>query len=177
MPGARIQSVPGDLWRDLRYAARTLRVQPGFTAAALLMLALGVGATAAIFSVVNAVLIKPLPFPDSDALVNVVHSVNGADLAYFSDRVYLTYAENNQTFQEFGVWSAGTASITGGGAPEQVRTLVVTREVLPALGMQPQIGRGFREKTVARPRTRPCCSPTPSGSGGSEATEALWSEG
>jgi predicted permease len=128
---------------DLRYAARMLRVQPGFTAAALLMLALGIGATTAIFSVVNAVLIKPLPYPDSDALVNIVHSVNEADLAYFSDRIYLTYADNNQTFQEFGVWSAGTASITGGGAPEQVRTLVVTREVLPALGMQPEIGRWF----------------------------------
>ena len=120
-----------------------LRMHPGFTAAALLMLALGVGATTAIFSVVNAVLIKPLPYPRSEALVNIVHSVNGTDLAYFSDRIYLTYAENNQTFEEFGVWSAGTATVTGGGAPEQVRTLVVTREVLPALGMQPDIGRWF----------------------------------
>src|SRR5688572_18715953 len=135
--------LPRDMWQDVRYATRMLRRQPSIAAAAVVTLALGIGATTAIFSVVNAVLIKPLPYPDSDALVNVVHSVNGSDLAYFSDRIYLTYAENNQTFQEFGVWSAGTATITGGGAPEQVRTLVVTREVLPALGMQPTLGRWF----------------------------------
>src|SRR5688572_2301683 len=135
--------LPRDMWQDVRYATRMLRRQPSIAAAAVVTLALGIGATTAIFSVVNAVLIKPLPYPDSDALVNIVHSVNGADLAYFSDRIYLTYVENNQTFQEFGVWSAGTASITGDGAPEQVRTLVVTREVLPALGMQPEIGRWF----------------------------------
>jgi hypothetical protein len=130
-----------DWTQDVRHTARMLRTQCGFTAAALLMLALDTGVATAIFSVVNGVLIKPLAYPDPDALVNVIHSVNGADLAYFSDRVYLAYAENNKTFQEFGVWAAGTASVTGGGTPEQVRTLVVTRKVLPALGMQPDIGR------------------------------------
>src|SRR5918994_1394030 len=138
-----------DMWQDVRYATRMLRRQPSITAAAVVTLALGIGATTAIFSVVNAVLIKPLPYPDSDALIDIVHSVNGADLAYFSDRIYLTYADNNQTFEEFGVWSAGTASITGGGAPEQVRTLVVTREVLPALGMQPVMGRWFSREDGA----------------------------
>ena len=128
-----------------------LRMRPGFTSAALLVLALGIGATTTIFSLVHAVLIKPLPYPDPDAVVNVVHSVNGRDLAYFSDAIYLTYAENNQTFQEFGVWSAGTASVTGGGVPEQVRTLIVSREVLPALGMQPETGRWFSREDGAEP--------------------------
>ena len=81
-----------------------LRKQPGFAAAAILMLALGIGATTAIFSVVNSVLIKPLPYPDSDALVSIVHSVDGTDQAYFSDAIYLTYTEHSQTFQDFGVW-------------------------------------------------------------------------
>ena len=140
------QSFAGDLIRDGKYAARLLRVQKGVTAAALLMLALGIGATTAIFSVVNAVLIKPLPYADSDALVNIVHNVNGSDLAYFSDVIYLAYADNNRTFDGFGVWSASTATVTGGGTPEQVRTLTVSREVLPILGMQPALGRWFAQE-------------------------------
>ena len=64
---------------DVRDATRMLRSQPGFAAAALLMLALGIGATTAIFTVVNAVLINPLPYPDSDALVSIVHTVDGRD--------------------------------------------------------------------------------------------------
>src|SRR5688572_4115997 len=143
------QSFAGDLIRDGKYAARLLRVQKGVTAAALSMLALGIGATTAIFSVVNAVLIKPLPYADPDALVNIVHNVNGSDLAYFSDVIYLAYADNNQTFDGFGVWSARAATVTGSGTPEQVRTLTVSREMLPVLGMQPALGRWFAQEDGA----------------------------
>ena len=143
------QSLAGDLIRDGKHGARLLKQQKGFTASALLMLALGIGATTAIFSVVNAVLVKPLPYADSDALVNVVHNVNGSDLAYFSDVIYLTYADNNQTFDGLGVWSASSATVTGGGPPEQVRTLTVSREVLPVLGMQPALGRWFAQEDGA----------------------------
>jgi hypothetical protein len=142
-PGASHRIAPGDAWQDVRYTARLLRKQPGFAAAAVVMLALGIGANTAIFSVVNSVLIKPLPYPDSESVVNVVHQVNGADLAYFSDRVYLAYTANNRSFEHFGVWAASTATVTGGGDPEQVRTLIVSHEVLPALGMRPVIGRWF----------------------------------
>jgi predicted permease len=148
-PGVPNRFLLGDFWQDLRYTARMVRKQPGFAAAAVMTLALGIGANTAIFSVVNSVLINPLPYPDPDQLVNVVHLVNGADLAYFSDRVYLTYAENNQTFQEFGVWAAGTATVTGGGEPEQVRTLVVSSEVLRAFGMRPHLGRWFSSEDGA----------------------------
>ena len=92
------------LRQDLRDAVRTLRNQPGFAAAAILTLALGIGATTAIFSVVNGVLIKPLPYPDSDALVRIVHSIGGVDQPYFSDAIYTTYAENTQTFR---TWACG----------------------------------------------------------------------
>jgi len=142
-------SSTGGLFRDVQYATRLFRLQKGVTAAALLMLALGIGATTAIFSIVNAVLIKPLPYADSDALVNVVHNVNGSDLAYFSDVIYLAYADNNQTFDGFGVWSASTATVTGGGTPEQVRMLTVSREVLPVLGLQPALGRWFAQEDGA----------------------------
>jgi hypothetical protein len=71
------------LWQDLRNAVRTLSRAPGFTATAVLLLALGMGATTAIFSVVHSVLIKPLPYPESDALVRIVHAIGGRDQTYF----------------------------------------------------------------------------------------------
>ena len=154
-----------DLWQDLRHNHALLRKQPGFAIAAVLMLALGIGANTAIFSVVNSVLIKPLPYPDPDALVNVVHEVNGADLAHL-DRVYLA-RESNRTFERFGVWAASTSTVTGGGDPEQVRTLIVSHEVLPALGMRPVIGRWFSGDEGGGGTPPGCSSPAGSGNGAS----------
>ena len=144
-PGASSRFLFGDLWQDVRGAARVFGTQSGFTAAAVLTLALGIGATTAIFSVVNAVLINPLPYPDSDALVSIVHTVNGQDEAYFGDAIYATYTEHTRTFDSFGIWSpyAGTATVTGQGHPEEVRVLAVSHGLLPALGVPPEIGRGF----------------------------------
>jgi putative ABC transport system permease protein len=130
---------------DLRHAARMARTQPGFAAAAILTLALGIGAATAIFTVVNAVLINPLPYPDSDRLVLISHTVGGRDLPYFSDAIFTTYAENTRTFQDFGAWNddGTTATITGVGEPEEVRAWIVSRGVLTTLGVQPEIGRWF----------------------------------
>ncbi len=130
---------------DLRYSARVMRTQPGFAAAAIVTIALGIGATTAIFSVVNAVLINPLPYSDSDKLVLISHTVGGTDLPYFSDVIFITYQENSQTFQDLGAWSpdGATATVTGRGDPEEVRTLTVSRGVLTTLGVQPEIGRWF----------------------------------
>jgi putative ABC transport system permease protein len=134
----------GNLGQDIRYAARTMAQQPGFAVAAVVTLALGIGATTAIFSVVNSVLINPLPYPNSDALVRIVHSIGGIDQPYFSDRIYLTYVDNTQAFDDLGVWSPGeTATITGNGDPEEVRTLTASRGVLTTLGVRPEIGRWF----------------------------------
>lgn len=143
-PGAPGRFLVGDLWQDVRYAARMLRSQPGFAVTAILTLGLGIGATTAIFSVVNSVLIKPLPYSDSDALVRIVHLIGGIDQPYFSDAVYLTYADNAQTFEDLGVWvPEATATVTGQGDPEEVRTLTASRGVLTTLGVQPEIGRWF----------------------------------
>ncbi|MGH9199690.1 MAG: ABC transporter permease [Vicinamibacterales bacterium] len=129
---------------DIRYAARVLGRTPGFTAAAVLTLALGIGATTAIFSVVNSVLISPLSYPDPDALVRIVHSIGGIDQPYFNDAIYATYKENTQAFEDLGVWSPGeTATVTGHGDPEEVRTLTASRGVLTTLGVRPEIGRWF----------------------------------
>ena len=130
------------VWQDVSYALRMIRKQPGFAAAAILTLALGIGATTAIFSVVNGVLINPLPYPDSAALVRIVHSIGGIDQPFFSDGIYVTYAENNQAFADLGVWSPGaTATVTGEGDPEEVRALMASHDVLSTLGVRPEIGR------------------------------------
>jgi predicted permease len=136
--------MPGDLSHDLRYAVRTWRKQPGFSAVAVVMLALGIGATTAMFSVVNAVLINPLPYPDSDALVRIVHSIGGIQQAYFDDGIALAYADAKQAFEDVGVWSPeSTATVTGQGEPEQVRSLTASRGLLTTLAVPPEIGRWF----------------------------------
>jgi predicted permease len=136
-----------DIRGDLRHAARMARTQPGFAAAAILTLALGIGGATAIFTVVNAVLINPLPYPDSERLVLISHTVGGKDLPYFSDAIFTTYAENIRTFQDFGAWNddGTTATVTGIGEPEEVRAWIVSRGVLTTLGVQPEVGRWFSD--------------------------------
>jgi putative ABC transport system permease protein len=136
----------------LRHVLRRLVRAPGFTIIALVTLALGIGANTAIFSIVNGVLIKPLPYPDPDALVGVWHVAPGIPgPGLFNGRVncsptmYFTYREENQTFQDFGIWSGGGASITGVAEPEQVRALFVTFGTLNAVGVHPALGRWFSE--------------------------------
>ena len=136
------------LGRDIRYALRGMRHNPAFTAVAVLTLALGIGATTAVFSVVNGVLIKPLPYPDPEALAGVWHSAEipgGVRNFNESGSMYVTYLENNRTFQEYGVWNNGASSVTGIGDPEQVRTFRVTYGVLRAFGVRPELGRWFSE--------------------------------
>ncbi len=132
---------------DLRYAGQLFRSHPGFAAAALLMLGLGIGATTAIFTVVNAVLINPLPYPDSDALVSIVHTVNGRDQPVFGDAIYNTYRENTRAFEDFGVWSpfATVATVTGRSQPEEIRALTLSSGVLTTLLVRPHVGRIFSE--------------------------------
>jgi putative ABC transport system permease protein len=135
------------LTTDLRFASRMLRRNTGFALAAIGTLALGIGATTAIFSVVNGVLIRPLPYPQPDALVGIWHSAQFQGVTSgnirLSSTMYLAYREHNQTFQEFGVWHTDAANVTGLGQPEEVRTLVVTYGTLPALGVVPVLGRWF----------------------------------
>jgi putative ABC transport system permease protein len=145
--GASTGRLFADLKQDLRYAARAFRKQPGFAATAVLILALGIGATTAIFSVVNAVVIKPLPYPDADAVVTVTHSavfgnVRGNNFP-FSPQMLAIYAENGQAFEELGMYRFGQSAITGLGDPEQINTLLVTASTLRALNVQPALGRWF----------------------------------
>lgn len=136
------------LWADVRLALRRLRKAPGFTVTVLLTLALGIGANAAVFSILNSVLIKPLPYPKAEELTGVWFAAPGAGgLANFSEglrlssSMYFTFAEQNRSFQSFGVWTTGTASVTGVAKPEQVHTALITDGVLQTLNVAPAAGR------------------------------------
>jgi putative ABC transport system permease protein len=131
--------------QDVRYALRTFVNQPGFAAAAVLTLALGIGATTAIFSVVHGVLLKPLPFPEPERLVSLVHRAPGANLPLVNHGpdTYLTYAEHQQAFEAIGAWEGDEVSISGRGEPEHVEALSVTATTLPILRVQPVLGRLF----------------------------------
>src|SRR5688572_1500171 len=133
------------LGRDLRLAFRGMRRRPGFTLAVVLTLALGIGANAAIFGVVDGVLIKPLQYPDADELVSIEQVAPGlsVDQLRLSPSQYLTFREENRVFEHIGLYADGGRTITGVGEPEQARSLLVTHDVLQALRVQPQLGRLF----------------------------------
>ena len=136
------------LGTDLKLVFRRLRKSPGFAATVILTLAIGIGANAAVFSVLNSVLFKPLPYPHPEQLVAVRMIAPGAaGLADFSTglplsaSMYFTFAEQNRSFQSFGVWSRGTANVTGVDQPHEVRFASISDGVLPALSVPPLLGR------------------------------------
>lgn len=114
----------------------------------LLTLAIGIGANTAIFSVINGVLLKPLPYPHPEELVGVWHTAPGFNVKELdiSPSLYFIYREENRTFQNIGLWDEGTVSVTGLAEPEQVQSLAVTEDTLPLLGVRPVLGRGFSHK-------------------------------
>jgi putative ABC transport system permease protein len=130
---------------DLRYAARRLRGNPGLTTIGVLTLALGIGASTAIFSVIEGVLLKPLSYPQSEQIVALRHTAPGIhiDDMNMAASLYFTYTEENRVFQDVGMWISDTASVTGVAQPEEVPALLVTNRFLPVLGVQPVLGRGF----------------------------------
>ena len=136
--------------KDLRYAVRALRRNPGFTAVAVLTLALGIGANTALFSVVNGVLLRPLPYTDPSRLVAIRNTWDGNNdpltaSGSISPAEYFDYLDRLQTFESFGVYAPATVSVTGDGEPEQLPAVVMTASVFPALGVAPALGRVFSE--------------------------------
>jgi predicted permease len=136
------------LLADLKLVARRLSRSPGFAVTVLLTLSIGIGANTAVFSVLDSVLLKPLPYPQSDRLVTLsLQAPGAAGLASFRDglllspSMFLTFSEHNRTFQSLGVWSAGTANLTGIGQPEEVHVVTVSSGLLETLAVPPVAGR------------------------------------
>src|SRR5439155_997202 len=149
----RLTSNPGidtmqNLLQELRYGIRTLNRSRGFALAAVLVLALGIGANTAIFSVVNAVLLRPLPFPQPDRLVQIWHtppqkSFPGMKEFAVSAANYLDWAAENHVFQQIAIYSWSTFNLTGNGEPQFVSARRVSSTFFPLLQAQPILGRVF----------------------------------
>lgn len=130
---------------ELRFTLRRLARAPLFTSVAALTLALGIGANAAIFSVVYAVLIKPLEYTQPERLVGVWHRADGLGIDRLNQgpAPYLTYREQSRVFEESGMWNSTQVAITGGERPERVQAIQMTDGVFPVLSVTPQLGRLF----------------------------------
>jgi putative ABC transport system permease protein len=141
------------LIQDLRHSLRLLRNSKGFTAVALVTLALGIGASTAIFSVLDGVVLRPLDYPDPDRVVRLKTSWAGEPEANISPAEYYDYrdelgdelAGERAVFSSFGVYAFSSASITGGDRPERLRGVFVSSGLLPALGAEPLLGRAFSD--------------------------------
>ena len=137
---------------------RRLLRTPGFTALTLVTLAIGIGANTAIFGVINTVLLRPLPYPDPDRLVSLWLTAPGFNLDHMknvSPSEYFTFREEGRAFERIGLWVREAASVTGSGDPEEVVGLGVTEDTLPALAVQPILGRWFThgDDSVGSPET------------------------
>jgi putative ABC transport system permease protein len=144
------------LWRDCHYGARSLRKSPGFTLVAVLTLALGVGATTAIFGVVNAVLLRPLPYPEAERLVYVGQQYRGG-LAGSGEPKFLFWREQSSSFEAMACYSGyggAGGNLAGGRESEYVSGVRVSEDFFRVLGVYPALGRAFthEEDTPGGPR-------------------------
>jgi putative ABC transport system permease protein len=132
----------------MRHALRRLVKTPVFSLTAAITLGAAIGANALIFSVVNGVLLKPLPFAEPERLVGVWHVAPGitAGPVNQAPSTYFTYREAGRVFEDIGLWDDGSVTITGRGAPEQVESLTVTDGTLPLLRVTPVLGRTFTQQ-------------------------------
>ncbi|MGH2779885.1 MAG: ABC transporter permease [Thermoleophilaceae bacterium] len=131
------------LLHDLRYALRSLRKSPGFTAVVVLTLALGIGANTAIFSLVNAVLLRPLPFPEPDRLVQVWETRPGEDDRRVAPANFLDWRADSRVFEGLASYDVRTGNLLGGGEPERVTFATVSANFFQTLGVDVRRGRMF----------------------------------
>ena len=135
-----------DVLQDLRYGARTLLKKPGFTVIAVVTLALGIGANTAIFSVVNGVLLKSLPFPDAERLVALSETSKSGRIIAVAYPDYLDWRAQQRGFENLAARMPAGGVLTGDGEPQRVTGRMVTASFFPTLGVRPQAGRFFTEE-------------------------------
>jgi len=131
------------LLQDLRFGARALRKTPGVTAVALLALALGVGANTAMFSIVNAVLLRPLPYSQSTSLVQLYSSMPQFPQASVSYPNFLDWRQRSRSFDSMAAYRSATFHLTGQTTPERLRGEMASADIFPTLGVKPIIGRTY----------------------------------
>jgi putative ABC transport system permease protein len=141
-----MSSVGNQMW----HVGRRLMRSPAFTLMTLVTLALGIGANTAIFSVIETVLLKPLPYPHPEELVGLWHVAPGLKITdlNMAPSLYFTYREENKTFQDAGMWQEDAVSVAGLAEPERVASLSVTETTLSLLGARPVLGRMFSPQDV-----------------------------
>jgi putative ABC transport system permease protein len=146
MPGRDIQrrGIPMDsLWQDIKYALRTLIKRPGFTIIAIVTLSLGIGASTAIFSVVDAVLLRALPYPNPQQIVRVWEQAPNGHRMDLAESNFDDFRGQNNTFASLAGYGFGLSSISGGFEPVRVNIAVVSSDFLKTLGVEPFVGRAF----------------------------------
>ncbi|MGH9842459.1 MAG: ABC transporter permease [Blastocatellia bacterium] len=135
------------LWQDLRYGARMLLKKPGFTLIAVITLGLGIGANTAIFSVVNAVLLRPLAYPEAERLMRIGRAYQPGQVYPSSEPKFQYWRDHNQSFEAMtAMQGAPEINLSGGAEPEYVRGLRVSHEFFRVMGVNPALGRGFTKE-------------------------------
>src|SRR5215218_8194505 len=139
-----------NLSSDIRYALRNLLKRPGFTFIAVLTLALGIGANTAIFSAINALLLKPLPFPELDRVVAIWDKLPSRGLMHNEVAIanYLDWQSQSQSFEQLAVYRWWSANLTGVDTPERIQGFLVSPNYLDAIGMKPIMGRNFTPEEI-----------------------------
>jgi predicted permease len=148
------------LVRDVRYGIRTLAKSPGFAAAGIVILGLGIGVNTAIFTVVNAVVLRPLPFADADRIMRIWHTppqstFAGMEVFALSPANFIDWEAQNEVFERTAIYRGGRWTLTGQGEPDAVVVYRGSADLLPILGVSPTIGRAFTkdEDSAGGPRT------------------------
>jgi len=142
-PSQRRRHAVSALFQDIRYAARMLRRQPGFAVVAILTLALGIGANTAVFTVVNGVLLRPLPYREPDRLVQLLHGRNGRLSMTYSPPNYLDITKQSGVFSGSTAITPSSANLTGAGEPQLIDGANVSASFFTVLGVVPRLGRGL----------------------------------
>jgi putative ABC transport system permease protein len=131
------------IWADVRYALRMLTRNPGFTAVAVITLALGIGASTSIFSVVDAVLLRPLPYPDPQRIVTVWEQEANGHRTHLADPNFLDFRAQNRTLSALAVFNYGPDAVSGGNEPQRLQVGYVSQDFFRVLGVDPIRGRTF----------------------------------
>jgi len=139
--GARLEAIV----HDIRYAWRGLKRTPGFTAIAIVTLALGIGANTSVFSIINAVLLQPLPFREPDRLVRVYERRSGSGESNVSGHEYVAWRDRNRTLSGLSMWTWTSFNLTGDGEPQAVVAMQTTANFFTVQGVTPVLGRGFAD--------------------------------